>query len=83
MILNFSKCKPLFSADDYIGIDYHYLWLCNDCGNEFNSTIYSEPFCDYCNPKLNGISKVETELFESINIEDKYQSIGLFLMEKS
>ncbi len=69
-----NKVTPLFSAEDYKGVDKLYKWKCNKCDNEFEDHLDDGhiPRCHQCFPKCN--SKYEKELFnwiQSLNINVK------------
>jgi G:T-mismatch repair DNA endonuclease (very short patch repair protein) len=63
--LQFSNVIPLFSLDEYSGVEYYklYDWKCKKCGNNFKDHLYSHiPTCPICYPKYNGFSNQEKEL---------------------
>ena len=67
--LKFNEIIPLFSLDDYTGVEYYktYKWKCKKCDNEFEDHLYSHiPTCPNCYPKLKGTSKLEKELLDFI-----------------
>jgi hypothetical protein len=63
-------------VEEYNGIDNEYQFKCLKCGNIFKSDLNNGkiPSCPICNPKLNGISKIEVDLFKNINYPNKIQS---------
>lgn len=69
--LKFSEVEPLFSLDEYTGIEYYkeYEWRCKKCGNMFNDHLYSHfPTCPICYKKYyNGVSLIEKEFVKFIN----------------
>lgn len=58
-------CSPLFSLEEYHGIESNYPWMCNTCHNEFEDNLDDGkiPRCPICHPPLNR-HKAEVELFE-------------------
>ena len=68
--LKFSDVEPLFSLDEYTGIEYYkyYKWKCKKCGNKFEDHLYSHfPICPKCNKReYKGVSLMEKELVSFI-----------------
>ena len=67
--LQFSDVIPLFSLDEYSGVEYYkqYKWKCKKCYNEFMDHLYSHvPLCPFCNDKQHGRSTQEKNLFNFI-----------------
>jgi len=82
--------KPLFTLEEYIGtvdsnsIGIDYKWLCLVCDTEFVANISAGhiPTCPKCHPRIFNISKLETELFNSIDVIDKTQSVRGLIGQK-
>lgn len=74
-ILKFTNVSPLFSVDEFKGVDLCYDWLCRNCGQEFSDHIDdgSIPVCRTCYPRTHGVSLGETEIrrFVENQIESK------------
>lgn len=69
---------PLFTLDEYKGVKCYkpYEWRCKICECEFVDNVDNGhmPRCPNCFPKDIRVSNAETELFESINVENKLQT---------
>ena len=65
---NFQEVIPLFSREQYVGVNYYdqkYSWKCKKCGNVFEDHCYSHiPRCPICYPKIAGYSNMEKELVD-------------------
>lgn len=59
--------KPLFTEQEYIGVENSYKWQCNKCNSIFTDTLYAGriPRCPICFPKNK--SKYEYEIIKFIN----------------
>jgi hypothetical protein len=67
--LNFIDIEPLFSFEDYTGINYKkfYKWKCKKCGNIFEDHMHSHyPRCIKCNPKHQSFSMQEKLIVDYI-----------------
>jgi hypothetical protein len=57
---------PLFTIDDYKGVDKIYQFKCNRCDNIFESNLFHIPRCLECFPFKKNTSEGEIELFNYI-----------------
>ena len=67
--LNFENVEPLFSLEEYTGINYKklYKWKCKKCGNIFEDHMHSHmPRCKICYPKTNNYSNQEKDVLSFI-----------------
>ena len=67
--LNFENVEPLFSLEEYTGINYKklYKWKCKKCGNIFEDHMHSHmPRCQICYPKTNNYSNQEKDVLSFI-----------------
>jgi hypothetical protein len=64
-----NRVKPLFSFDEYTGINDMYKWECTLCNREFYDHLQDGhiPRCKHCFPKQNAISSYEHELIEFLS----------------
>lgn len=59
-MLKLENLKPLFTLDEYTGVEYYkeYLWECLKCNTQFNDHIYSKiPRCPTCYPYYKSIGE--------------------------
>ena len=78
--------SPLFGIEEYFGQGC-YMWIHHECGRKFEYTTSGDhpiPICPGCYPRRQGrgVSKMETSLFESLNITNKTQSNKSILMNR-
>jgi hypothetical protein len=63
-----NKVYPLFSFDDYTGVEKAYKWKCTICSGEFYDHLQDGhiPRCKHCFPKQNAVSSYEHELLDCL-----------------
>ncbi len=77
--LNYPAIR-LFDISEFNGVkgyDKKYNWMCKQCNTIFTAHITDGalPLCHKCYPRMSsGISRMEQELFETINCKNKIQS---------
>lgn len=60
-----NKVKPLFSSNEYCGIDKEYMWECVECGHQFLKHLKNGeiPRCLECYPLLESVGEREVKDF--------------------